>query len=187
MKERITYPKIAPRFIVGALLILWAAIANAAEESEKMVLQSGERKTVKIAAQPGEILEIRAFLKADSIGGYTQVVQVFIDGEKQTASLGRVDNFEMADGRMIPNYLDYKGGWTLPITPSLALFGYDAGIYSPADPEFQPSLLRFPVENASDDGIEVRIAATFDPLRFTEVVVPSIQSVPPEKSEEDSD
>jgi hypothetical protein len=184
MRKKTTGSKITLRLVVGILFALSTAHAYSASAGESMVLQDGDSKVVRIPAQTGEIVEIQAFLKANQIGGYTQTVQVFIDGEKRTVSLGRADKFEMSDGRMVPNYLDYKGGWTLPITPSLALFRYDAGIYSPADSEFQPSLLRFPIKHAASDGVEVRIDATFDGLRFTEVVVPSIRAVPPENSEE---
>lgn len=184
MRNKTTYSRITLPFVVGILLALFTAHAHSAAVGESMVLQNGDSKAVRIPAQTGDVVEIQAFLKADRIGGYTQTVQVFIDGEKRVASLGRADKFEMSDGRLVPNYLDYKGGWTLPITPSLALFRYDAGIYGPSESDFQPSLLRFPIKHAASDGVEVRMDATFDPLRFTEVVVASIRAVRPEKSEE---
>lgn len=147
--------------------------------TEDLELYSGQSRTVTMPLKAGEILELQAFVRFDKVGGYTHAIRVFLDGQELTRALGREDSFEMADGRKVQNFQDYKGGWSVPITSSLALFAYDPGIYAPADSSFQPSKLRFPVWETYPEGAEIKIFAEFDAETFDQLVVKSIRAFDP--------
>lgn len=140
-------------------------------------LQDGDSRTVTLPIRAGEVLEVQAFMRFENVAGYTQAVRVFLNGVEMDTALDREENFEISDGREVRNFLHYRGGWTVPLTPSLASFQYAPGRYEPADASFDPSKIRFKIRKDYPEGAKIKVVAKYDPETFDELVVTSIRAV----------
>lgn len=145
--------------------------------TEELRLQDGQTETVTLPIRAGEVLEVQAFMRFENVAGYTQAVRVFLNGVEMDTALDREENFEISDGREVRNFLHYRGGWTVPLTPSLASFQYAPGRYEPAEASFDPSKIRFKIRDDYPEGAKIKVVAEYDPETFDELVVTSIRAV----------